>query len=285
MSPIEVARQTWRQTVEHELIMRASAVAYYALMAFVPFLGVVVTLAAYFAPDISGVSGASAGRGGMSVDEFRDLLSRFLPEEAYEVIADEITRLQQRPPLGLLSVGLIVSLWLASSLSGAIIDASNRIYGVVETRSYLALTLTAIGLTILQAVIMLGTLITLVVWPQVSGWLGGSRVAGIGEALTRWLVVALGVLLSFSITMYLGPNVKRRCQWITPGSILGTVIVLASGGVLRWYVHIFGNYGKTYGSLGGVMLLSFWFWLAALVVLIAIQINKVIEDEKEASEP
>ena len=82
----------------------------------------------------------------MTVEEFRDTLSRFLPNEAYEVVADEIARIQKQPPVGLLSVGLAVSLWLASSLVGTVIDTLNRIQGVRETRPYWRLALTAIGL-------------------------------------------------------------------------------------------------------------------------------------------
>jgi membrane protein len=280
LSPLELARRTWRKMGEHELITRASAAAYYSLTAFVPFLAVVITLAAHLAPDLSGRSGPAGAIGAMTVEQFRDALYRFLPREAYDVVAGEIARLQKQPPVGLLSVGLAVSLWLSSSLAGAIIDASNRIHGVVETRSYLSLTLLAIGLTVLQAAIMLGTLVALVVWPHLSSWVLGSRAGGPGEALIRWVMVGLGVLLSFDATLHLGPNVRRRWRWITPGSVLGTLVILASGLVLQWYVRVFGSYARTYGSLGGVLLLAFWFWIASIVMLLAVQINKIIEDEK-----
>jgi membrane protein len=266
--------------LENELVTRASAAAYYALTAFVPFLALVLTLAAHLLPDVQS-AGNSAAIGGLSVDEFREALSRYLPEEAYDVVAGEIARLQKQPPFGVVSLGLVISLWLASSLSGALIDALNRIHGVDETRSYLALTLAAIGMTVLQAVIVLGTLVALVVWPQASVWLGGGREAGYAEASARWLLAGLAVFLSFVVMSHLGPNVCRSWKCLTPGSVFVTLAVLSSGLALRWYVHIFGSYGKTYGSLGGVMLLSFWFWITALVVLIAVQMNKVIEDEKE----
>lgn len=285
VSPRELALQTWRKTGEHELLTRASAAAYYALTAFVPFLAVLMTLLALLAPNVNGPPGTRGAIGGKSVKEFRETLSCLLPREAFEVVASEIARLQRQPPFGLLSLGLVVSLWLSSSFSGAMIDALNRIHGVAETRSYLMLTLTTIGLTILEAVIMLGTLVALVVWPQVSVWLGDTRAAGYGAEAARWLAVGLGVFLSIGATSQLGPNIRRRWEWITPGSVLGTILVLASGIVLRWYVHVFGSYGKTYGSLGGVMLLSFWFWIATLVVLIAAQLNKILEDEEKGLAP
>jgi membrane protein len=217
----------------------------------------------------------------MTVDEFRDTLSRFLPNEAYEVVADEIARIQKQPPIGLLSVGLAVSLWLASSLFRTVIDTVNRIQGVRETRPYWHLALTAIGLTALEVVIMLGTMVVLVVWPQLRGWLGWTDRAVAGETATEWLIVAAGILISFSLTSYVGPNVRRRWKWVTPGSVLGTLAFLASGLLLRVYVQYFGNYGKTYVSLAGVMLLSFWFWIAAVILLVALQIDRIIEDEQK----
>ena len=48
--------------------------------------------------------------------------------------------------------------------------------------------------------------------------------------------------------------------------------------LFRIYVHNFANYDKTYGPLGGVMVLLFWFWISALVLLGSAQANKIIED-------
>src|SRR5262249_5376839 len=145
---------------------------YYALTALVPFLAVLVTLGAHLAPDITSPSGTRSPLGDMTVDEFREGLSRLLPPEAYQVVAIEIARIQQEPPVGLLSLGLVLSLWFASSVTWAVMDALNRICDVDETRSYPRLALISVGLTMLQAIIVLGTLSALVVWPQVSTALG-----------------------------------------------------------------------------------------------------------------
>ena len=185
--PRELLQRTWSKLVDNEILLRASAAAYYALTAFVPFLAVLVALAAHLAPDITGKSGARGAIGGMTVDEFRATLSRFLPNEAYEVVADEIGRIQKQPPVGLLSVGLAVSLWLASSLFRTVIDTLNRIQGVRETRPSWHLALTAIGLTTIEVVIILGIMVVLVVWPQLRGWLGWTDRAAAGEtAASGW---------------------------------------------------------------------------------------------------
>jgi membrane protein len=276
--PRELLQRTRSELADNEILLSAAATAYYALTAFVPFLALLVALAAQLAPEITGKPGARDAIGGRTVDEFRDMLSRLLPGEAYEVVAAEIARIQKQPPVGLLSVGLAVSLWLASSLFRTVIGALNRIQGVRETRPWWHLALTAIGLTALEVAVILGTMVVLVIWPQLRGWLGWTDRAVVGETVAEWLIVAAGILLSLSLTSYLGPNVRRRWKWITPGSVLGTLAFLASGVLLRLYVQYFGNYGKTYGALAGVMLLSFWFWIAAVILLVAFQIDRIIED-------
>ena len=84
------------------------------------------------------------------------------------------------------------------------------------------------------------------------------------------------------MTSYVGPNIRRPWKWVTPGSILGTLALLASGLLLRGYVQRFDSYGNTYGSLAGVMLLSFWFWIAAVVLLVAFQVDRIIENKQES---
>jgi membrane protein len=94
----------------------------------------------------------------------------------------------------------------------------------------------------------------------------------------QWLTVTEVVLLSFALSFYVAPDVEQRWEWITPGSLIGTVVFLAESFGLRVYVQHFSNYDKTYGSLGGVMVLLLWFWISSLVLLTAAQMNKLIEE-------
>ena len=197
------------------------------------------------------------------------------------VVADEIAWIQKKPPVGLLSLGMAVTLWLASSLLRTLIDTLNRIQGVPETRPFWKLALTSVFLTILEALIILGTLGFLVIWPQLRGLLRFSDQSVTPAPFAHWLTLASGILISFSVISYLGPNIRRRWKWVTPGSVLGTFALLAACLLLQLYIQFFGSYGKTYGSLAGVMLLSFWFWITAVILLVAFQLDKVLEDQQE----
>jgi len=281
LPPAELLRRTWAKVSENGLMLQSSAAAYYALTALVPFIAVVVPLAVHLAPDVNAAPGSRAALGGMTVDEFRLTLSRVLPEEAYKIVAEEIARIQKQPPVGLLSVGLVVSLWLSSSLFGTIIEAMNRILGLPETRPYWRLVLMSVALTAVEAVIILGSMILLAVWPEVRGWFVRDAPAGFLETGTEWAIVLAATLLSFAVVRSYGPSVHRGWRWVTPGGALGTAALMASVLLLRLYIRYFGNYEKTYGSLAGVMLLALWFWVAAMILLLAVQVDKILEDARE----
>src|SRR5437868_190819 len=83
----------------------AAAVAFYAMLALVPFLAVLLTLAVELLPDLTGSSGRR-GLGNLTVEQFDATLREAFPPEVYEVVKVQIARLQQRPPVGLLSIGL-----------------------------------------------------------------------------------------------------------------------------------------------------------------------------------
>jgi len=277
LSVREVAVRTWALMVKNEIMTRASAVAFYAMLALVPFLALLLTIAVQLLPDLTGMTGAH-GVGDMTVGELQTTLKGFLAPEGYKVVEQTIVEIQKKPPVGLVSIGLLMTIWLASSLFSAIIDAMNRIDGVEETRPFWKMRLTAIFMTLLQAVILVGALVALAVGPLLIGKIGLSLPAQFFATFAQWIIVYVMVLLSFALTFYVGPDSDQRWEWITPGSLVGTLVFLIASYGFGLYVRHFGSYDKTYGSLGGVMVLMFWFWVSAVVLLAAGQMNQVIEE-------
>jgi membrane protein len=278
LSVRELAVRTWTKINENEILTRASAVAFYAMMALVPFLGVVLTITIELLPDLRGPSGAKVAFANKTVGELRETLRSFFPPEASSVIEGQVTRIQREPPGGLVSIGLAMTLWLASSLFVAIMDAMDRIYGVIETRSFLKRRLVAMLMTIVEAVILVGSLLAIVAGPEIATWMGLSPPAAALATLVQWIAVVVIVLLSFALCFFVGPDADQRWEWITPGSLAGTAAFLLISLGFRAYVQGFAKYDQTYGSLGGVMILMFWFWLSSVVLLTAAQMNKLIED-------
>jgi membrane protein len=278
LSPRELVARTWRTMNDHEVMTRASAVAFYAMLAAVPFLGIVVLLIVQLLPDLTRPTGVR-GLGDRTVAQLEAALGELFPNDVTTIVEDQIARIQREPPVALLSVGLLILLWSASSLYTAIIDATNRIVGVKERRSYVKLRLVAVLMAVLEATILAGSLVAIMAWSWILRKLGlSSTPAQALATAVLWLGLFVMVLLSFAVTFYVAPDADQRWEWMTPGSLLGTLSFLAASLGFRFYIEKFTHYDKTYGSLGGVMVLLFWFWISSVVLLVAAQLNQVIEE-------
>lgn len=274
----ELVARTWRTMNDHEVFTRASAVAFYAMLAAVPFLGIILVIAVQLLPDLTRPVGG--GRlGDQTVVQLRQTLAELFPQDVTALVEDQIARIQKEPPVGLLSVGLVILLWSASTLYTVIIDAMNRIAGVKERRSYIKIRLVAILMTLVESILLVGSLLAIVGGSWFLRKLGISSASGqILATIALWAGMFVMVLFSFAVTFYIGPDADQRWEWITPGSLFGTAGFLAASLAFRYYIEKFTHYDKTYGSLGGVMVLMFWFWLSSVVLLVAAQMNQVIED-------
>jgi membrane protein len=92
----------------------------------------------------------------------------------------------------------------------------------------------------------------------------------------RWPVVVLLLLLVVSLIYYLGPNIDQPFRYVTPGSISAIVVWIVASLLFSAYVDNFGNYGATYGSLGGMVVLLLYFFVSAMVLLLGAEINAAI---------
>ncbi len=278
LSVRELATRTYHAIDEHEIQTRAAGIAFYAMLALVPFIGLILFMAIQLLPDLTGRSSTGQEIGDQTVTQFQSTLAQILPKEATEEIQDQITRLKKEPPVGFLSFGLLVTLWLSSSIFVAIIDATNRIYGVRDRRGIVKLRLIAIAMTVLQATILIGSLLSVMAWSSVMAYFKMGASVSVVATAVQYLVIFLMVLISFALTYYIAPDANQKWEWITPGSLMGAGLFLVATVGFRVYVQNFANYNKTYGLLGGVMVLLFWFWISALVLLGSAQVNKIIEE-------
>src|SRR5271165_727609 len=213
------------------------------------------------------------------------LLQNLLPADAASLLGRELATLQEKPPTGIISFGLVALLWLSASLFVAVMDAMNRIMGVQETRPFWKVRLTAMLMTLSQAAILIVAFVTTLVWPQIIRWLGLGQTAAVLATMVQGITVFVIILLSFSLALYFGPDSDQRWEWITPGSLIGTLILLCVSLLFRVYVQNWANYSATYGSLAGVVILMSWLWICCIELLAAAEFNKVIEDASPLGKP
>jgi membrane protein len=84
-------------------------------------------------------------------------------------------------------------------------------------------------------------------------------------------VTAIGIVYHFA------PDVKREFVWITPGAFAATALWLIVSLGFKWYAFHVGDYQKTYGAIGGVMVALLWFYFSGLAILLGAQLDATID--------
>jgi membrane protein len=206
-------------------------------------------------------------------------------------INDNVNYALSQPKGGLLGLGLALTLWAASNGMSATMAALDRCYDVNKPRNYFHQRGVAILLTVISVVILFTVTLLLPVATQALNvfqkhfteyaptWMSGPLLP-ILNVLRYCVGVTLVVLLVSAIYQF-GVSVRRRWTLITPGAVFCvlTIIVLAS--CFNLYLQKFGeaSYAKTYGALGGVIILLLMFYFYAVVFLIGAEINSEIDYE------
>jgi membrane protein len=201
------------------------------------------------------------------------------------VLWKNISTVVHQPRHGLLVVGLILALWAASSGTSMTMAALDACYDVGHSRSLLKQRLVAMVLTI-GVIILLSLVILLVpVASLATHWFVAhkSSVKAISDAvIVVWnvvrIIVAVFVMFTLLALVYrFGPAVKNHFRLFSPGSVFTVAVWVGLGAAFRAYVNHFGQYNQTYGALGGVAILMFFFYLDGVVLLLGAEINTEID--------
>jgi membrane protein len=257
-----------RRIADNAVTDRAATLAYYFVFALFPFLFTLVTLAAYLP-----VKNAIA--------ELMARIKPIMPEEAMGIIDDHLHSLatQQRPRL--LTFGLLLALWSASRGVDALRTALNLSYDVKESRPWWKVQLLAIAVTIATSLLMLLSIAGLALGSSAGLWLAARLHVDQFWALLwtwlRWPITAGGVMLVLALLYYLLPDVKQEWRYITPGSVLGTLLWLLMTWGFSLYAENFGTYDKTYGAIGGMIVLMTWFYISGFVFILGGEVNALLE--------
>lgn len=210
-----------------------------------------------------------------------DLVKELLPGESAQIFTSTIQEVLSNRKEGLLSFGLLFTLWAASNGMFAVMQQLNVTYDVKEERPFWKTRGIALFLTLLFGILIIGALGLVVFGGQIQAWLTsliGSNDFLLGTFVAlRWLIIAFALILSFALTYYYGPDVEQEFRFITPGSIMGVILLLGASLGFKVYVDNFGKYNATYGSLGAVIVLMLWLYITGLVILLGSEINALFE--------
>lgn len=267
ISPWLLLRRTASEVVKDDVLGMAGQLAYFFVLALFPALIFFVSLVAYLPGDMPAQLVAS--------------LRPLLPAAVLDVVQGQIDALTSAEPHGLLTFGLVVAVWSSSAAMIAISATLNRAYDITEGRPWWKVRLIAILLTLILAAVVIAALALMILGPMLAAKLGAWLELGPAFVtawnLGRWPVIFLLVSFGIALIYYYAVDAEQSWVWITPGSILATLLWIAASLGLQIYLKMAGSFNETYGTLGGAMVLLLWLYVTGIAILVGGEMNAEIE--------
>ncbi|MGC5614608.1 YihY/virulence factor BrkB family protein [Georgenia sp. Z1491] len=265
-----VARRTVAEFIDDQLIDRAAALTFFAVLSVFPALVALVSVLGIF------------GQGVTTTNAILTMLEEPLPAELVAQLRGPVASITENQGAGLgLVVGILVSMWTASNYVYAFSRAMNIVYGMEEGRPLWKHRPAMYVLTIVLVVLVGVAALLLVVSGPVARWIGD--LVGLGSTavmvwnVVRWPVLLLVVIVVIALLYYLTPNARlARMGWMSPGAALAILVAGIATVGFGSYVTSFGRFNATYGALAGVIIFLLWLWVMNLVILLGAVLDSEI---------
>jgi membrane protein len=268
LSWADLFKRTIKEALADDIFDLAAQQAYYFFFALFPALLFVIAVASFFPLQTL-------------IADVVQMLSRFAPQAVIEIITTTMASLSQQNSGGILTFGFLVAIWSSSGAMVSIITTLNAAYDVTESRPWWKTRMIATGLTMALAIFIVASMFLVIAGPTVAGKVAANL--HLGSAFTwawmilQWPVVFLLVATAIAVVYYYAPDVEQEWVWITPGSVLATLLWLAVSLALKIYYQLMPNANAAYGALGGIMVLMLWFYCSGLAMLLGAELNAEIE--------
>ncbi len=268
-----VLRRAGAGFTEDRVMAEAAGVTFYALLALFPAIASFIS-----------IYGLVTDPGTLK-DQLANLQG-VVPGGGLDIIKDQVTALTSKghQALGFAAIlGLLISLWSANSGVKSLFDALNVVYHEHEKRGFIKLTLTSFVFTIGAIGFVVIALLIVVAVPVVLTFFGlSSATEAVLLAALRWPIMFLVLSFALAVIYRYGPSRNRaRWQWVSWGGCTAAVFWIIASLLFSFYVANFGNYNKTYGSLGAVVGFMTWIWISSIVVLMGAELNAELEQQTD----
>ncbi len=266
----QVLKRAWKESKADQVPLLAAGVAFYAFLAIFPALIAAIMLYGLLA-DPSQIAS--------QVDQ----IGKALPTSAQSLLSDQMKSLtetsQQSLGIGLI-IALLLALWSASGGTGNLVTAVNITYDEDDERGFVKRKGLSLLLTIGAILFLVAAVALVAVLPAVLSSLGLPSWLQVVVQVVRWLGLVVAMMVALAVLYRVGPDRDApKMRWVSVGAVTATVIwVIASIG-FSLYVDNFSSYGKTYGSMAGVVVLLLWLWITNVVILLGAEMNAYAEQQ------
>ena len=264
-----VLKHLYEKIKGDEVTGLAAQLAYYFLLSIFPLLIVAITMLPFLP---------------VSQEDLMEILRTYAPAESANLLESNLKDVMANQNGGLLSFGILATIWSASNGTNAIIRALNHAYDIEETRSFLRTR----GLALILTIGLILVVVTSLLLPVFGKYILSIIFDFLGFEpsfiydLLRWVISIAVITFVFLVMYWIGPNMKMKCRYALPGAITASVGWALSSWAFSFYVNSFGNYSSTYGSLGGLIVLMLWLYISGLIIIIGGEVNAVLSRNRNS---
>jgi membrane protein len=264
-----------------ELIDRAAALAYYAMLALFPGLLVAVTLL--------GLLGQQK-----LVSDIVDYVTRHGADPTTAATLRNALTAVIRASHGALGAALAVSILLglngASGAYAAAGRALNAIHGVQDERGFVRRKLAEVGMTLVVFVLIIVVLVAVFlgggIVDDIARGLGLGHTAATVWGIVRWPLAVAAAMVVYSLVYAYGPAIRPPAlRWITPGATVGVVLWMLASVGFAVYIRNFSHYGAAYGAAGAAIVLLLWLFISSNAFLFGATLNVELERDLDPPRP
>ena len=265
---IETGKKLNNRFIGHDVGARSAQMTYYWILAFFPFLILIITILSYTT---------------IAEEQFIHYLEQAIPSTIMPLIKDTIAHLVQYRSASLVSFGAIASIWSASAAVDVMVRGMYRAYSGTDTRAFIVKKIVSIMYTFILLILIAGMIGLLVFGHKIGEYLLDTLFGN------QWIYLPLWDLFRFSLSILVlvsglymiyryipRKHIKSANVW--PGTIFATIGWYSFSILFSIYVDQFSAYNKMYGSIGGVFILLIWMYVNSMVLLMGAEINALWQD-------
>jgi membrane protein len=264
-----VVWRAFKETSDDNVGLVAAGVAFYGFLAMVPLLGALVLSYGLVAEPAT-------------VVDIMQALMQVMPADAAKLIGEQLLNVVEtsdgKKGLGLL-LALALALFGARNGAGAIITALNIAYEEKEKRGFFRVNVLALVITGCAVLCALLAAFAIALLAQVEALFPALPDPALiaGRILAYVALLLAGAAGAATLYRYAPSRRKARWIWISPGSLLVSVLWLCLTLGFGLYVANFGDYNATYGSLGAIVILLTWLYLSSYALVFGAELNSELE--------
>lgn len=274
-----VLREVYSDYRTHDLGGLSAELTYRLFLALFPFLIVLGTLAAFISSAV-GVENPA--------ESIVNAAGSALPKASGDFLKQQIEHVVSGRSAGLLTFALLGTIWSAAAGTGSIIKATNRVWGVNESRPFWKRALIMVGLTLSAGVGLLLAFVVLfgaqVYGARIADAIGAGGAFSLAIAILRFPVAIVLILIAVAILYWAAPDNDQPLGWASIGAVFFAISWLIATSLFGLYISHFSSYNQTYGAVGGIIVLLIWLDLTSLLLLLGSEVDAVVWRERQGRE-